>query len=211
MLRSPTRASAPDVYHVVHKSRTRCASLCQPPSLFRSPSDYIRYQDDLQDALLRLGIFCHAFAQLPGQVHLLVTPGSSLAIDRLMEQMQQRYPGQLARAALARSDYCAAAIGSDQRCWQAYRYIEYAPVRAGLAACPEAWYWSSYAHNALAVPCELITAHPLYLALAPEPAARPPIYRGLLAQRAAQRRHCQRLVPQVDNYLTQKPFWGRIP
>lgn len=46
-----------------------------------------------------------------------------------------------------------------------YRYIELNPVRAQMVEHPFDYRWSSYRANAQGEPSELLTPHPLYLAL----------------------------------------------
>jgi putative transposase len=58
------------------------------------------------------------------------------------------------------------------------RDIERNPVRAGMVADPAEYPWSSYRANALGEPNPILTPHPLYLALGPEPGERLEAYRN---------------------------------
>ncbi len=52
-----------------------------------------------------------------------------------------------------------------------YRYIEMNPVRAGMAAHPAGYRWSSFRANTRGMPDSLLTPHPQYLALGRDAAA----------------------------------------
>jgi putative transposase len=60
-----------------------------------------------------------------------------------------------------------------------YRYTDLNPVNAGLVDTPEKYPWSSFAHHALGVCNELISPHPVYLALGRNPTERQRAYRRL--------------------------------
>jgi putative transposase len=60
------------------------------------------------------------------------------------------------------------------------RYIELNPVRAGMAASPASYAWSSHGANALGRVDELITPQSLYESLGTSPDARQARYRSEL-------------------------------
>jgi len=62
------------------------------------------------------------------------------------------------------------------------RYVEMNPVRAGIVARPEAYYWTSYAANAHGGPDALITPHPLYVGLATTPPERQRCWRTMCGE-----------------------------
>jgi putative transposase len=62
------------------------------------------------------------------------------------------------------------------------RYIEENPVRAGLAAQPGAYPWSSYRANALGEESALVTPHPHYYSLGRSSDARRAAYAALFAR-----------------------------
>ena len=76
------QASKP--YHVVQRGNNR-------QRVFLEPLDFIRYQDYLQDALLRYGVHCHAYVQMPNHVHLLLTPSCDDGISRVMSLLGNRF------------------------------------------------------------------------------------------------------------------------
>src|SRR5439155_17811522 len=62
------------------------------------------------------------------------------------------------------------------------RYIEENPVRAGLAAHPGGYPWSSYRANALGEDDALLTPHPHYCSLGRSPEERRAAYVALFAR-----------------------------
>jgi putative transposase len=64
------------------------------------------------------------------------------------------------------------------------RYIEENPVRAGLAANPGAYPWSSYRANALGEDDALVTPHPHYCSLGRSADARRAAYTASFARAA---------------------------
>jgi putative transposase len=57
-------------------------------------------------------------------------------------------------------------VAADDYLLRCYRYIELNPVTARMVDKPEQYHWSSYRANACEGFDPLLTAHPLYLALA---------------------------------------------
>jgi putative transposase len=62
------------------------------------------------------------------------------------------------------------------------RYIELNPVRNGLVSKPADYRWSSYAHNALGMIDEMITAHKQYQQLGDDK-SRVKAYRAMFKQK----------------------------
>jgi putative transposase len=60
-----------------------------------------------------------------------------------------------------------------------YRYIEFQPVRAGIAKHPANYRWSSHAHHALGAVDELVTEHAKYRNLGADAGERRQTYREL--------------------------------
>jgi putative transposase len=168
-------------YHVVRRGNNQ-------QTVFFEPTDYIRYLDYLEDALLRYGVFCHAYVLMPNHVHLLLSPSTNEGISRMMELVGNRYVENLDQRrdrsdSLWEDDHCSAAILDDNYLWAVHRYIELNPVRAGMVSYPEGHYWSSYAHNALDVENPVVSPHNLYLDLGGSAAARCHTYRGMFQDR----------------------------
>ena len=75
--------------------------------------------------------------------------------------------------------YKATLIDSEAYLITCMRYIELNPVRAGMVVDPADYPWSSYHHNALGQPSDLVVPHPEYLRLGESNEARQTAYRDL--------------------------------
>ncbi len=70
-------------------------------------------------------------------------------------------------------------VDSERYLLTCYRYIELNPVRAGLAAHPSEYLWSSYAANAAGATSDVITPHELYMAISEDADERRREYRAM--------------------------------
>ncbi len=107
--------------------------------------------------------------------------------------------------------YKATVINSDQYLLTCMRYIELNPMRAGMAAHPHDYPWSSYPANADGYNNKLITQHTLYRHLGTDAAERECAYRQLF--RAAIGRSDLEPVREATNkglVLGNNPFRERI-
>ena len=93
----------------------------------------------------------HAYALMGNHAHLLITPAAADSAGALIDALG--------------GEFDATPIHSRRYLLACMRYIEANPVRAGMAARPEDFRWSSYRANALGEPDRLVTPHPAYLAL----------------------------------------------
>jgi putative transposase len=83
------------------------------------------------------------------------------------------------------------------------RYIELNPVRAWMVARPGDYPWSSYGAHAGEREDPLLMAHPAYLALGADPAARAAAYRALFDDALP-----DELVAEIRAYLQQQKALG---
>jgi len=98
-----------------------------------------------------------------------------------MQSLGQRYVGFVnsehsRSGTLWEGRYKSGLVDSDRYLLTCYRYIELNPVRAGLAAAPGDYRWSSFAHNAYGTQDSLITPHEIYSALGCSDAERRSAY-----------------------------------
>ena len=152
--------------------------------IFRSASDYEVYIHTLREATLREPIKIHAYVLMTNHVHLIVTPGSAAALARAMQAVGRRYVrffnDQYERTGgLFEGRYKAFAIDTEDYWFTCMRYVEFNPIRAGLAASPDAYRWSSYSTHAFGKENLLLSPHPLYLALGAAPEERQRCWRTL--------------------------------
>lgn len=195
--------------HVVQRGNDR------QPCFFRE-TDYLRYLQDLREAALRYECRVHAYVLMTNHVHLLVTPGQPGAASAMMQTLGRRYVRYI-NDALCRTGtlwegrYKSCLVDSERYVLACYRYIELNPVRAGMTTTAGDYRWSSYAANGLAGPDQLLSPHPVYTKLAPDPAERCRRYRELVAAAvAADELEAIRLYVQRQRALGSDRFQAAI-
>lgn len=122
-------------------------------------------------------------------VHLLFTPARAAGAARLMPAIAERYARHVAAAyghddSVWEEPYDATPVRARAHLLACMRYIEENPVRAGLAAHPCAYPWSSYRANALGEDGALVTPHAHYYSLGRSPEERRAAYAALFARSA---------------------------
>jgi putative transposase len=157
------------VLHAVQRGNNRAAC-------FARPADYRFYLESLRDAARENGVAIHAYVLMTNHVHLLVSPGLPEALPRVMQTLGRRYVGRFnflyhRTGTLWEGRYKAALVDDDAYLLTCMRYIELNPVRAGMAALPERYRWSSHRANALGMPDPLVSPHAVYRALGLSPLA----------------------------------------
>ncbi len=157
--------------------------------IFFADADYRAYRGWLAEAAGRYGCALHAYVLMTNHVHLLVTPENRASVGRMMQHVGRRYVPYVNRAhgrsgTLWEGRFKGAPIDGEAYLLACSRYIELNPVRAGMVARPADYRWSSYRANALGEADPLLSPHPVYLALAGEPAARRRAYRALFRGQA---------------------------
>jgi putative transposase len=83
--------------------------------------------------------------------------------------------------------YKSTLVDADEYLLTVYRYIELNPVRAEMVVHASEYPWSSYQHNALGKPIQLLTPHPCYLQLGKSDEQRYKAYRSLFRGRMSKR------------------------
>ncbi|WP_153099250.1 transposase [Paraburkholderia hayleyella] len=154
---------------------------------FVDDQDYELFIDCLKAAARDHRLSIHAYALMPGAVHLLVTPATESSLPKAMQAVGRRYVAHFNRRYVRRGTlwegrYRATVIEAERYFLLASRVVEMAPVRAALAATPEAYRWSSYRHHTGLTLDSLITDHPLFWALGNTPFERQRAYHELCEQ-----------------------------
>jgi putative transposase len=167
--------------HVVQRGRARSAC-------FSCASDRAAYLDALRGCSERERCAVHAYVLMGNHVHLLFTSARAEGAARLMPALAARYARHLASAyghakALWEEPYDATPVHARRHLFASMRYIEENPVRAGLAAHPAAYHWSSYRANAFGEDDRLVTPHVHYYSLGRSPSARCAAYAASFARR----------------------------
>ncbi len=181
MARLP-RLNLPDIpQHVVQRGNNR--QVC-----FFAEQDYCVYLDKLKEYAKRYKVDVHAFVLMTNHVHLLLTPSTEKGVSQVMQALG-RYYVRYVNATYSRTGtlwegrYKSTLVDSEHYFLLVSRYIELNPVRANMVEHAVEYPWSSYQHNGIGKPIELITCHPSYLALGASPNERQVAYRALFKQR----------------------------
>ncbi|MFM9968799.1 MAG: transposase [Burkholderiales bacterium] len=132
--------------------------------------------------------FCcaiHAYVLMTNHVHLLLTPQDAVGASLLMKSLGQQYVQYINRVhgrsgSLWEGRFRASLVQTEAYLLRCHRYIEMNPVRAGMAAHPGEYRWSSYSGNALGRIDLLLTPHVEYLRLGADGPGRQSAYRELL-------------------------------
>ena len=151
---------------------------------FSCAQDRAAYLEGLARHAAGSGCAVHAYVLMGNHVHLLLTPSRSDSVGSLLEGVGKDYARHLGEA------YGHARPLWDERVeirpvfprrylLACMRYIELNPVRAGLAARPGDYRWSSFGANALCAADSLVTPHAFYYALGRSAAERQAAYRAL--------------------------------
>ena len=143
--------------HVVQRGNNRGAC-------FITDADRQTYLAALREAALHYRMQVHAYVLMSNHVHLLATPLVVNAVSRAMQSVGARYVRHFNQAhtrtgTLWEGRYKACLVDEDRYVLAVFRYIDFNPVRAGIATCPAAYRWSS--HSGLAGLCadDLLTPH----------------------------------------------------
>lgn len=180
MARQP-RLDLPGIpQHVVQRGNNRLPC-------FLEDADRHAYLRLLGGALRDCGCALHAYVLMDNHVHLLMTPGATGAISRLMQKLGRRYVSQFnARhhrtGTLWEGRYKACLVDGTSHVLRCQRYIDLNPVRARMTADPSDYPWSSCASHCGMRANPLLTPHPSYAALGLTPVTRSSVYRELLRE-----------------------------
>lgn len=163
--------------HIIQRGNNRQAC-------FFADEDYSIYLDWLAEHASKTGCQVHAYVLMTNHVHLLISADWVEAPGLLMKALGQRYVQYVNRTyrrsgTLWEGRFRSCLIQDEIYLLACQRYIELNPVRAGMAAHPAEYRWSSYRANAQGEIDALVKTHPLYEALGLDAAARQVAYREL--------------------------------
>lgn len=180
MARLPRLVVPGQPHHVMQRGNDR-------QLIFRDTDDYQVFLRWLGTAAKQFQVAIHAYVLMPNHLHLLVTPADNTGLGRMMQWVGRYYVPYFNQkydraGTLWQGRYKTTVVEAERYFLVCSRYIELNPVRAGMAADPAQYQWSSYRHHIGAHSDPLITDHGLYWALANTPFAREVAYRGLVEQ-----------------------------
>lgn len=172
------RVTLPNVpLHIIQRGNNRQAC-------FIADEDYCFYLDWLKEYAEKSGCLIHAYVLMTNHVHLLLSSPTGNGAGALMKALGQRYVQYVNRTyrrsgTLWEGRFRSCLTQEDSYLLTCQRYIELNPVRAGMVEHPAEYRWSSYRANAQGEENQLLTTHPLYLALDANAEGRQAAYREL--------------------------------
>jgi putative transposase len=131
--------------HIIQRGHNRDA-------IFFDAADYALYLQHLETLAAEFGCAVHANCLMSNHVHLLLTPASAAACDRLMKQLSQchaQYVNRTQRRSggLWEGRFRSCLTDSERYLLACHAYIEQNPVRAGMVRRARDYPWSSYRAN----------------------------------------------------------------
>lgn len=180
MARLPRLILPSQPHHVIQRGNND-----QP--VFQDAADYSAFLGWLRTGLKTFKVALHAYVLLPDRLQLLASPADEAGLGQLMQWLGRYYVPYFNQkygrsGTLWQGRYKTSVLDPEHYLLLCSRYIELAPLAAGLAADPASYPWSSYAHHAGLRPDPLITDHRLYWALGNTPFEREAAYLALAEQ-----------------------------
>ncbi len=180
MARPPRLELAGAPLHIIQRGVNRAAC-------FFGDVDRRFYLKCLGKFAVRRGCLVHAYVLMTNHVHLLVTPSEKGAAAAMLQDLGRTYVRVInmihgRTGTLWEGRYKSSLVDTETYLLACHRYIELNPVRAGIAAKPEEYLWSSHAHYASDKPNSLITEHSLYLSLGGSKVERRAAFRSLFLE-----------------------------
>lgn len=178
MARLPRLALPGYPHHILQRGNNR-----QP--IFVSTADYQLLLDLLFENARKFDVAIHAYVLMSNHFHLLATPQDTDGLSPMMQAVGRRYvryfnDGQKRTGTLWEGRYKSTLIQAEQYLLPCMVCFDLNPVRAGLAAHPGDYPWSSYGHYVGQRADKLITPHGLVWSLGNTPFAREVAYADLV-------------------------------
>ena len=161
-------------HHVIQRGNNR-----QP--IFVDAQDYEAMLDRLLEQSRSHGVGVHAYVLMPNHFHLLATPQAADGLPLMMQAVGRSYVRYFNNrhgrsGTLWEGRYRSTVLEAPAYLLPCMVVLETQPVAEGLAARPQDYVWSSYAHNAGVQQDSLVRSHAQYWALANTPFAREAAY-----------------------------------
>lgn len=129
-------------HHITHRGNRR-------EEIFRRPEDYLAYLRLLRKYLNEVQVRIWAYSLMPNHVHLIAVPDAEDSLSKLIHHAHSAYAdffNELYETVghLWQGRFYSSAM-EEGYFWNAVRYVECNPVRAGLVERAEEYRWSSAA------------------------------------------------------------------
>lgn len=177
MARLPRLVVPGQPHHIIQRGNNR-----QP--VFVDEEDYLRFLGWLREGARTYKVSVHAYVLMPNHMHLLASPAEATGLAQMMQWIGRKYVPYFNQkynrvGTLWQGRFKTSVIDSETYFLICSRYIESNPVRARLAAQPQDYRWSSYAHHAGLRQDPAVADHALYWALGNTPFQREAAYTAL--------------------------------
>jgi len=165
-------------HHVIQRGNNRQA-------LFVSKDDYEKLLVLLEEFAKKFSVAIHAYVLMSNHFHLLATPESADGVPKMMQALGRSYVRYFndrhqRTGTLWEGRYRSTLIQAERYLLACMVYIDLNPVRAGMAADPAEYPWSSYLYYVGRRADRLVTPHPLFWELGNTPFARDAAYADLV-------------------------------
>ena len=152
--------------------------------MFRREADYRRFLVLLRDGCRRYETLVHGYVLMTNHFHLLVTPNTPMALERMMQLVASRYTNHFNRqygrtGTLYEGRYKSSPIDNERYWLLCLRYIELNPVRAGMVSQPGDYPWSSFHANAHGTEDDVLTPHVRYVDFGVDAQARQEVWKRI--------------------------------
>jgi putative transposase len=150
-------------------------------AVFTHEADYRLMLDLLRQAATHYQVRLHAYVLLPNSLQLLATPSDEVGITGLMQQVGRSYVRQYNQrhartGTLFEGRYKSLVLQTERYLLPAMVHLDWAAVRVAVAAQPQDYAWSSYAHYAGVRIDPLVNPHSYTWSLGNTPFAREAAY-----------------------------------
>ena len=180
MARLPRYVIPGQPQHIIQRGNNR-------QIIFAADADYQFFRDAIVEAAGRFGLAIHAYVWMTNHIHLLATPTHLDSISKTFQSAGRKYVQYFnytyrRSGTLWEGRYRATVVDSERYLLSIMRYIELNPVRAGMAAHPRDYPWSShrrYAYGDSGPNLNWLIEPDQYLAIDKTDAARKQGYRDL--------------------------------
>lgn len=161
-------------HHVIQRGNNR-------QMIFRDAADHEFMLGLLTEQAKKLQVEIHAYVLMGNHFHLLATPQTQDGLPLMMQSVGRSYVRYFNRrhqrsGTLWEGRYRSTVLEASAYLLPCMVVLETQPVAEGLAARPQDYAWSSYAHNAGVQQDSLVRSHAQYWALANTPFAREAAY-----------------------------------
>lgn len=178
MARLPRLTVAGYPHHIIQRGNNRQA-------IFAVPEDYRTLLEMLDEHARKSQVALHAYVLMSNHFHLLATPQTAEGIPQMMQSVGRRYvryfnQRQARTGTLWEGRYRSTLIQAERYLLACMVYLDLNPVRAGIAAGPADYPWSSHSHYIGRRTDRLVTPHPLWWELGNTPFAREAAYVALV-------------------------------